>query len=93
MSEQRKDLRTLVHEAVEEGANSAEEIHKSIAGLPLRIIEEIGVFGSATKEVEKVQDRSIGAVYDVIRSVNDQVEKLAKEVLAAPKKKGRAAAS
>ena len=82
------NLRTLVHDAVDKGADSVEEIHKSIANLPLRILEEAGILESTAKDLEKIQDRSIGAVYDVIRSVNDQVEKLAREVLAAGKKAG-----
>ncbi len=86
MSEKKRDVRKLVHEAVEKGANSVEEIHKSIAALPLRILEEAGVMESTAKDLEKIQDRSIGAVYDVIRSVNDEVEKLAGEVLAAGRK-------
>lgn len=84
----RKELRGLIHDAIEKGADSVEEIHKTIASLPLKILEEVGFLAGAAKEVEGIQNRSIGAVYKVIRQVNDQVETLAAEILS-ERRKGR----
>jgi hypothetical protein len=80
MSE-RKDIADLVQEAINRGATTAEDIHKAIANLPLKILEEINVLKKPVREVRKVQDRSIGAVYDMIRAINDRVGKLASELL------------
>jgi len=71
----------LVRRAVDEGATTVEEIHKSIADLPLRILEENDLLPGTTKEVRRVQDHTIGAIYDLIREVNDKVAKLATDVL------------
>jgi hypothetical protein len=85
------DLRRLadvVQREVEAGATSVEEIHKSIARMPLDVIAKLDVFEKSVKDVRKIQETSIGAIYDLIRKVNGEVAKLAKEML-----DGRAAAA
>ena len=76
-----KRVADLIHEAVDKGATTVEEIHKSIADLPLKILDGVEFLKKPVKEVRRVQDRSIGAVYDLIRNVNEQVGKLASDVL------------
>ena len=80
MSE-RKDIADLVQEAIDKGATTVEDIHKSIANLPLKVLEEIKVLKKPIKEVRRVQDNSIGAVYDLIREINRRVGKLAADML------------
>ncbi|HTF35342.1 MAG TPA: hypothetical protein VK714_16785 [Myxococcota bacterium] len=77
-----KRLVDLVQREVDDGATSVEEIHKAIANLPLDILDRLDIFEEAAKGARKVQEASIGAMYDVIRKVNDEVGKLAKELLA-----------
>ena len=93
-------LAHLVQEAIDEGADSVEEIHRSIANLPLDVLERLDVFKETVKDVRKVQDTSIGAIYDLIHKVNREVGKLASEMLgrraprkAAPRKVARTAAA
>jgi hypothetical protein len=76
-----KRLADLIQNAVDKGATTVEDVHKSIADLPLKMLEEIEFLKKPVKEVRRVQDRSIGAVYDLIRRVNDQVGTLAGDVL------------
>jgi hypothetical protein len=76
-----KRLVDLVQKEVDDGATSVEEIHKAIADLPLDILERLDVFEETVKGVRKVQDTSIGAIYDVIRKVNEKVGEFAKEIL------------
>lgn len=80
----KKDLRKLadvVQREVDAGANTVEEIHRSIARMPLDVFAKLDIFEKATKDVRKLQDTSIGAIYDLIRKVNHDVAKLAKELL------------
>jgi hypothetical protein len=79
-----KRLVDLVQREVDDGATTVEEIHKAIANLPLDILERLDVFEEAVKGVRKVQEARIGAVYDLIRTVNDRVGTFAKEILASP---------
>ena len=78
------DLRKLadvVRREVDAGANTVEEIHRSIARMPLDVFAKLDIFEKATKDVRKLQDTSIGAIYDLIRKVNHEVAKLAKDLL------------
>jgi hypothetical protein len=74
-------LADLVREVVADGATTAEEIHKAIADLPLDVLERLDLFKETARNVRKIQDTSIGAIYDVIRKVDREVARLATEVL------------
>jgi len=81
-SSERKPVAKLVQDAIDKGATTVEEIHKSIADLPLRILEESELLKEPAKEVRRVQDHTIGAIYDLIREINQQVGTLASTLLA-----------
>ena len=73
-SSERKPLAKFVQDAIDKGATTVEEIHKSIADLPLKILEESELLKEPAKEVRRVQDHTIGAIYDVIREINSRLE-------------------
>ncbi len=78
----KKTLPTLIQEAIDKGATTVEEIHKSIVDLPLKMLEESDLLRGPAKEAKRVQDHTIGTIYDVIREINQQVGTLASELLA-----------
>lgn len=80
-SEMRK-LVQLVQREIDGGASSVEEIHKAIANLPLDVLERLDLFEDAVKGARKVQEARIGAMYDLIRKVNEEAAKIAKDLLA-----------
>jgi histone H3/H4 len=93
MTASRKRVTKVIQEAIDRGATTVEEIHKSVADLPLKILEERPLLKGPAKEVRRVQDRSIGAVYDLVREINAQVGNLASDLLAkaARRREARAA--
>ena len=92
---ERKALARFILDAIDEGATTVEKIHKSIADLPLKILEESELLRGPAKEVRRVQDNTIGAVYDVIRGINQRVGTLGSKLLneAAKRRGARAEAS
>ena len=82
MSGDRKTFIRFIQDAIDRGATTVEEVHKSIADLPLRILEESELLKESAKEVKRVQDHTIGAIYRTIRQVNEQVGTYASELLA-----------
>jgi hypothetical protein len=84
----RKTLAGMIEDAIDKGATTVEDIHKSIANLPLKVLEGSDVLRGPAKEVRRIQDHTIGAVYDLIRDINERVGKLASELLAeAPRRR------
>jgi hypothetical protein len=88
MNHEGRDLIRRVQDAVDLGATRVEEIHKSIADLPLAILQEIGLLKETAREVQRVQDRALGAIYRTIREVNERVATFASELMtrAAPRR-------
>jgi hypothetical protein len=74
----------LVEQAIDDGADSVEKVHRSIANMPLDVLERLDLFKDTVKDVRKVQDTSIGAIYDLIHKVNREVGKLANEMIRRP---------
>lgn len=79
--EQLKGLVTLVQEAIENGATTVEEVHRSVASMPLEALKNIEQISPTVQKVQEIQDRTIGNVYDTIRMVNMQVGDIAKSML------------
>lgn len=80
MSDER-ELVELVERVVDKGATTAEEIHREVVSLPIKVLEDLGLFENTTEDVKKIQDVSIGAVYDLIRTINHKVSEIATELL------------
>ena len=89
MTSDRQKMVKLIQDSIDKGATTVEEIHKSIADLPLKVLEESELLRGAAKEVMRVQDHTIGAIYDLIRDINKRVGTLASELLTeAAKRRG-----
>ena len=82
MTSRKKSLTSLIQDEIDKGATKVEEIHRAIADLPLTILEQIDLVKRPAKAVKKIQDQTIGSVYDLIRYINDQVWTLGEEQLA-----------
>jgi uncharacterized membrane-anchored protein YhcB (DUF1043 family) len=78
----KKTLTRLVQDEIDKGATTVEEIHKAIADLPLKVLEESDLLKGPAKEVRRVQDHTIGAIYDLIRDINQKIGTFASELLA-----------
>ncbi len=76
-----KTIKDLVIEAIEKGATSTEEVQKSITNLPFEILIKIAPFSDTIKGIKEIQERSIGKVYDMIRTINEQVDEIADNML------------
>lgn len=78
-----KKIKDLVHDLVDKGVTTVEEIHQSIAKASRDGLEQI-----APKDVKPlvepakdIYDKATGAVYDTIRMINRKVSEISDEVL------------
>ena len=77
----KENIAKVVQEAVDKGASTAEEIHRSIADLPIKVLENLGVGSETTKNVKDFQDTTIGAIYELVHDINHQVTDLASDLI------------
>lgn len=70
-------LKDLVQEAVNKGATTVEQIHQTIAAMPLDALEKRGLLDEKAASLREAQASTIGAVYDAIRRINQEVGDLA----------------
>ncbi len=76
-------VKDLVQEAIDQGATTVEQIHKVILDLPFNVLEQRGLLGDAASGVRDTSQRSIGGVYDAIRSINREIGGLASHIFEA----------
>ena len=76
-----RELKDLVQSTIDKGATSVEEVHNEIANMPLNVLEKITPLEASAKKIKKFHENSVGTVYNVIRKVNDEVGKLAEELI------------
>jgi hypothetical protein len=74
-------VQALVEEAIDHGASTVGEIHQAVAAAPLEILHNIEPLAGMAETAEELTHRTIGAVYDTIRRVNEQVGVLAEQLL------------
>ena len=77
-----KRIQALVEEAIDQGAATVGEIHQAVAAAPLELLAGIEPLRGPADQAQELASRSIGAVYDTIRRVNEQVGVLAETLLA-----------
>ena len=77
-----KKIQALVEEAIDQGASTVGEIHQAVAAAPLELLGNIQLLQGVADQAQDLTQRSIGAVYDTIRQVNEQVGVLAETLLA-----------
>ena len=82
MQAKKKSVTKLIQDAIDKGATTVEEVHKSIAELPLKLLEKNDALRSRAKEVRRTQDQTIGAIYSLIRDINQEVGTYAGDLLA-----------
>ncbi len=77
-----QSIQRLVEEAIAQGATTVEEIHQAVAAAPLEVLANVEQLSGPAALAQDLTARSIGAVYDTIRQVNEQVGVLAERILA-----------
>ena len=73
-------LTRLIEDIIDKGATTAEDINRAVLDLPVAVLVSLGLEETAG-EVKKIQDISIGTIYQLIRDINHQVADTAADLL------------
>ena len=61
---------------VDRNTRAAERVHRALAGFPLDVLEQLDLLERPVARVRKLQQRSIGATYDLVRGIEREVARL-----------------
>ncbi len=75
------NLMQLIQGVIDQGATSVEEVHQSILAMPLDAIAKFEPFQSSAASVKDIQSKTLGTIYDTIRSINKSVSEMAPKML------------
>ena len=76
------NIRQLVQDAIDRGASSVEDVNKFIATQPLdQLAKFVPQLAGPAGQASDIASSSIGSVFDAIRSVNEQANEVAKQLL------------
>ena len=78
---------------VDRNTKAAERIHRALAGFPLDVLEQLDRLERPVARVRKLQHRSIGATYDLVRGIEREVARLVRRPDAAKQRAPRNARS
>lgn len=72
----------VVQDAIDRGARTVEEVHLSVAALPIQALRSLGAPEAATERADDLLQSTIGTIYDSILLVNRRVAEVAEGLLA-----------
>ncbi len=73
-------LKDMIQTAIDNGARTVEDVHKSIADLPFEVLEKNGLLDEDSLQLRERNQQTIGAVYGKIREVNQKIGELASDM-------------
>ena len=76
-----KDIATGIHKTIEDATTAVEDVHRAIAAVPFRVIGKVEGLDGPIAEVHELHDRSVGAIYDLVREVNARIGRFTNELL------------
>ncbi|MAR92092.1 MAG: hypothetical protein SV765_12770 [Pseudomonadota bacterium] len=73
-------IKDMIQTAIDNGARTVEEVHKSIADMPFEALERSGLLKDETSQLREKNQQTIGMVYEKIRDINEKVGELASDM-------------
>ena len=79
-------LQRIVEKAIEDGATTVEQVHRSISSMPFDMLEKIDALQKPVAKAREIHDETVGNIYETIRLLNDRAGEIARDLLKAPDK-------
>jgi hypothetical protein len=74
-------VQELVEKAIEDGATTVEQVHRSIASMPFDMLEKIDALQKPVGKAREIHDQTVGNIYETIRLINERAGEIARGLL------------
>lgn len=74
-------LQEIVEKAIEDGATTVEQVHRSIATMPFDVLEKIDALQKPVGKAREIHDETVGNIYETIRLLNERAGEMARHLL------------
>lgn len=81
MKDKLLSLQQIVEQAVEDGATTVEQVHRSISSMPFDMLEKIDALQKPVDTARQLHDETVGNIYETIRLLNERAGEIARTVL------------
>jgi hypothetical protein len=84
MSDRKEKLlsvQELVEKAIEDGATTVEQVHRSIASMPFDMLEHVDALQKPVGKAREIHDQTVGNIYETIRLLNERAGEIARGLL------------
>lgn len=84
MSDRKEKLlsvQEIVERAIEDGATTVEQVHRSIASMPFDVLEKIDALQKPVGKAREIHDQTVGNIYETIRLLNERAGEIARSLL------------
>ncbi len=76
-----KDIRELIHDAVDSTTTTVQNIHRTIANAPFDALAKADALERSARDLRETQDTVVSAVYDTVRKINRKTQQLGDDLL------------
>jgi hypothetical protein len=76
-----QEMQNVVRDAVDDAAENVEKVHQKIISLPPKYLGKIERFEDLSSDIQEVQEKTLGHVYDLIKTINNKFNDIAVDVL------------
>lgn len=73
-------LKDMIQTAIDNGAKTVEDVHKSIADMPFEALEKSGLLDEDGQKLRDKNQQTIGVVYEKIRDINQKIGVMASDM-------------
>ncbi len=73
-------LKDMIQTAIDNGARTVEDVHKSVADMPFEALEKSGLLDEDRQKLRDKNQQTIGMVYDKIRDITQKIGELASDM-------------
>ncbi len=76
-----EEMQQLMRDAAEGVTTNVEKVHQKLVSLPASYLGQIKPLENVSKDVQEIQEKTLGQAYDLIRTINTTFNDLTRDII------------